>query len=599
MMWKAVLLTEGVDGGMPSNSALPTWMIYTVIGCSAVIILGIVMYSYSQIQKNKHQKLQKQVDDLASRKNKLFASTVEASLAKIRTFEQTERISTQYRNWLTMWQQTKTRLEKDMQQELLDLEDLLERHKFKLLPPKIDTMTTNITNIEQQVSVMEREIDEFVKNEAQIHKQFEVVKDALKQVAQLFFANQSSLDPYTKELENHLEEKDKMLYNILDSMDTQDKQVVAQELDSLQQAILNDYTLIKEMPNALALTSKVLLPQMQVLDKAYHEMLEQGFLFQGLNLNTRIEKMKDRIAEIQNLIAQFQLTDIEVKGIYVRKQIEEMHIMLVNEKNAKDDVIRQLEHINQKMNKLRFDKETFLDAWNKLIKRYEVDKDKLHHVDSFSAQVLSAETKTILFNNQFEKNQEAYVVLLDELRIFEQHLNELQYGLLQLQKIVESIKEDEVYINAQYKQLCYMHHRSKRKINQLPIDLLPDEYLLKNDEAILSLKEIAEYLTSDVLDVKRLTELIEIAQHLSIRFYKDTNMLIKAAAFAEKAIIYSNRYRFDPHVQRQLAKAEYLYNQGEYTESLDIALTTLEAVTPGIYSMLFQSYEAAIQKEDQ
>ena len=579
------------------NMTIPDWALYVIIGAIVFIVAAISGYIFNQSRKNKKKKLQQQVDDLDAKRNSLLASPIEASLAKVRAFEQTERVSSKYKNWLAAWQGARAVLEKDITDKIIELNDLVDKSKFKILPEKQTAVQEALEVEMKKIKNLEKEIQTFIENEQYIQKQFESVKDALKQVAQLFYANKTSLEPYTKQLQEKIEGMDKQLFSILDLMDTEDKKDVETKLGALKEEILNEYNLLKKLPDAIALNAKVLQPQIVALDRAYTEMVGQGFLFQGLNLDTRIERLKEQVAEVKNLTDTFQLDTIENKGVHIRKQIEEIHQILMNEKNSKSDVIAMLESLNQKMNRLRFDKEEFIDIWNKLLKRYEVSKNQTSYVDSFSAQVLSAETKMILFNNQFEKNQEAYVVLLNELKTFDQHLNELQYNLSKLKKDVDTIKEDEIYINAQYKQLKYMHHRSKRKISQLPVELLPDDYLLKNDEAVLALQNIENSLQNEVLDVKHLTELIEIAQHLSIRFYKDTNMLIKAAAFAEKAIIYSNRYRFDKDVQRHLAKAEYLYRQGEYTEALDISLSTLEAVEPGIYETLLQAYETAVQNE--
>ncbi|MGL5042225.1 MAG: septation ring formation regulator EzrA [Culicoidibacterales bacterium] len=578
---------------------IPSWIGIIIAGALVVLILVLTLFLFSKARKNKRLRYQKKIDSLEQRKNRLLASTVEAALAKMRTFEQTERVTVKYKTWLTKWQEVRQNLEKDFSMEMLKLEDMLENNKFKLFTPEFEIVEKKMVTLEKQVNTLELDTREFVKNEESIHEHFESVKDALKQVAQLFYANKTSLEPYTQQLQEQLETFDRDLYAILDTMDDEDKKVVAEKLTILKEGILREYTLLKELPNAIALNMKVLKPQLSVLEKAFAEMRELGFLFQGLNLDVRIEKLKQRIEEVKELTDRFDLLTIESKGVYVRKQIEEIHQIFINEKDAKYEVTHLLEQLNQRVNRLRFDKEAFLEAWNKVLKRYEISKDKITFADTFSAQVLSAETKMILYNNQVEKNQEANVVLLAALKEFEQYLNELQYSLSKLQKNLDTVKEDEIYIHAQYKQLKYMHHRSKRKVSQLPVDLLSDEYLLKNDEAVLALKEIDENLQFEVLDVKRLTELIEIAQHLSIRFYKDTNMLIKAAAFAEKAIIYSNRYRFDKDVQRNLSKAEYLYNQGDYTESLDIALSTLEEVEPGIYDMLFKAYESSVKKEMQ
>jgi len=583
--------------GIVNNNKMAEWLIYGAACIALLIIVLPIIYVFKKARTNKQDKLQEQIDELDAIRNKLLASPIEASLAKVRAFEQTERISDRYRTWKTEWDESRVVLGQHMIDKIIELNDLVEKNKFKILPEKQSKLSMALDIEKNKIENIETEIKTFIQKEEYIQKQFESVKDALKQVAQLFYANRTSLEPYTNQLQANIETLDRNLFKILDLMETEEKKQTEEKLRELKEAILKEYNLIKKLPDAIALNVKVLQPQIKALEQAYAQMVESGFLFQGLSLDTRIDRLKEQVKEVQDITDSFNLTTIENKGIHIRKQVEDIHQILINEQAARDEVISMLELLNQKMNRLRFDKEAFLDIWHGLLKRYEISRTQSSHVDAFSAQVISAETKMILFNNQFEKNQEAYVVLINELKTFDQQLNELDYSLNKLKKNVDTIKEDELYINAQYKQLKYMHHRSKRKISQLPIDLLPDDYLQKNDEAVLALRNIEASLDNEVLDVRQLTELIETAQHLSIRFYKDTNMLIKAAAFAEKAIIYSNRYRFDKNVQRHLAKAVYLYRQGEYTEALDISLLTLEAVEPGIYETLLQAYEHAVSDE--
>jgi len=583
--------------GLVNDNQMAAWLLYGAIGIGVFVVLVFGIYVFRKVRATRQHKLQRQIDELDAVRNSLLASTIEASLAKVRSFEQTERTSSRYRQWKTDWDASRELLAHNMPDKIIELNDLVEKNKFKILPEKQSKLSIALDTEKTKLRMIEDEIKNFIQKEEYIQKQFEGVKDALKQVGQLFYANRTSLEPYTSQLQEKIEQLDRNLFQILDLMEQEDKKQTEEKLRELKEAILQEYNLIKKLPDAIALNTKVLQPQMKALDVAYTQMVDGGFLFQGLNLDTRIDRLKEQVREVQDITDSFNLTTIENKGVHIRKQVEEIHQILVNEQTARDEVLSMLELLNQKMNRLRFDKESFLELWAALSKRYEISKTQTTHVDAFSSQVISAETKMILFNNQVEKNQEAYVVLVDELKTFDQQLNELDYSLNKLKKTVDTIKEDELYINAQYKQLKYMHHRSKRKISQLPMDLLPDDYLQKNDEAVLALKNIETSLQNEVLDVRELTSLIETAQHLSIRFYKDTNMLIKAAAFAEKAIIYSNRYRFDKNVQRHLAKAEYLYRQGEYTEALDISLLTLESLEPGIYETLLQAYEHAVTDE--
>lgn len=564
-----------------------------------LIILTVTAIILRRKQNRKREELQRAIDKLDGRRNAVLSSTTEALLAKIRAFEQTDRVVQNMKKWQKEWKNIQNKMEKEFPSQIAVLDGVVESNQFKEFDAIHDKAAEQVKNVEGDVRELEQEISLFIKKEEDLQSDFEDVKETLRQVAQLFFANKSSLGIYGDKIKEDIQAMEQELYSIINSEELKNRNEAIEKLNDVKNQILEEHKLIKELPNALVLKEKILVPQLTALKQVYNEMIEQKYLFQGLSLDTRIEKISEKLDEVNSSIDKLELENVETTGAYIRKQIEDIHQIFINEKTAKEDVEKAIDGLNQRINRLRFDKEEFLQEWNNITKRYETTKEQVQLVDVFSAQVLSAETKMILFNNQYEKNEEANVVLLAELKDFFVLLNELEYNLEKLRGSLNTVKEDEVYIHAQYKQLKYMHHRSKRKINQIPTELLSEEYLMKNQEAVQALQEIEYQLKNEVLDVTHLTDLIETAQHLSIRFYKDTNMLVKAASFAEKAIIYSNRYRFEREVQRNLAKAEYYYQQGEYTEALDITLTTLEKVEPGIYDRLFDAYEAAVAKENQ
>ena len=67
--------------------------------------------------------------------------------------------------------------------------------------------------------------------------------------------------------------------------------------------------------------------------------------------------------------------------------------------------------------------------------------------------------------------------------------------------------------------------------------------------------------------------------------------MLKNAKFAEKTIVYGNRYRSTyEEVNNNLNAAEKLFYKGEYRKSFEVSISTLNKVEPGIYNKIIKLY---------
>ena len=80
---------------------------------------------------------------------------------------------------------------------------------------------------------------------------------------------------------------------------------------------------------------------------------------------------------------------------------------------------------------------------------------------------------------------------------------------------------------------------------------------------------------------------------LALKLYQTASDTIKTAVMAEMAIVYGNRYKSsNKEVEMGLNASEKAFNKGEYKESLDIVLNTLNIIEPGIYKKLLSRMES-------
>ena len=63
--------------------------------------------------------------------------------------------------------------------------------------------------------------------------------------------------------------------------------------------------------------------------------------------------------------------------------------------------------------------------------------------------------------------------------------------------------------------------------------------------------------------------------------------------FAEKAIVYGNRYRSSyDDLNKQLTLSEKLFYKGEYKKSFEFTVNVLNKIEPGIYNKILNLYSS-------
>ena len=107
------------------------------------------------------------------------------------------------------------------------------------------------------------------------------------------------------------------------------------------------------------------------------------------------------------------------------------------------------------------------------------------------------------------------------------------------------------------------------------------------------INEIIKELEKKPISIKILNTRVDTARDLVLKLYGTANELVKTASMAEMAIVYGNKYRSTfKDVNNGLEKAEKEFFKGEYRNSLEIILNTLNVVEPGIHKKLLNAYES-------
>ena len=119
-----------------------------------------------------------------------------------------------------------------------------------------------------------------------------------------------------------------------------------------------------------------------------------------------------------------------------------------------------------------------------------------------------------------------------------------------------------------------------------------NNYFVELAEANEAIGEIIKELAKKPIVIKVLNTRVDTARDLILKLYGTTNERIRTARRAELSIVYGNKYRSSvKEIDAGLTNAEMLFHKGEYSQALDVSLSSIEMVEPDIYDKLKKHYE--------
>ena len=126
---------------------------------------------------------------------------------------------------------------------------------------------------------------------------------------------------------------------------------------------------------------------------------------------------------------------------------------------------------------------------------------------------------------------------------------------------------------------------------KLPV--IPDYYYVELNESNTAIREIVKELDKKPITIEVLNTRVDTARDLVLKLYTKTKDLMKNAMFAEKAIVYGNRYRSsNSELNNHLTISEKLFYKGEYKKSFELTVNVLNKIEPGIYNKILNLYSS-------
>lgn len=558
------------------------------IGTIVVVLLIIIVVLVITLKTKKKKRILKEIDNLEKEKNLLINVPVLNELSKVEALvKSNKKLEDRYNGWKLKFEVIENETIPYINDMLIELDFAVDKSKAKEIYEKISEIEIKLYEIKVKIKNIMSEIKEITSSEERNRASVIKLKTRYRKLKKKFTETKADYEETAKTIELQFETIEKRFEEFEYVMEKKDYEEVIYVVKGLAEMIDHMTIVIDEIPEIMLMGKSLIPKRTEDVSSEYIKLTREGYQLDYLNVEYNIVETEKKVSSIFDRVRVLNLEDVT----FELKTILEYFDSLFNDFETEKLTRKYYEEGLANFNKKRKHVDKLLNAVQsglpEMRKHYNLTDDTLDSVKllntEFDGIVKDYEKLETLDRNHtfpFSKlNAELEIIMLKLTKLSEK-LNAI------LQK-VGNLKDDEERARGQLEDIKLLLKQSKYQIRKNRLPIIPDNYYVELREASDAIKEIQVELSKKPLDVDTLNVRVDTARDLVFKLHNTTAEMVKTALLSEYAIVYGNRYRSSkPVINDGLIKAENLFFKGEYKKSLELSISTLDVVEPGIHKKI-------------
>lgn len=558
------------------------------IGTIVVVLLIIISVLVITLKTRKKKKILKEIDNLEKEKNLLINVPVLNELSKVEALvKSNKKLEDRYNGWKLKFEVIENETIPYINDMLIELDFAVDKSKAKEIYEKIAEIEIKLYEIKVKIKNIMSEIKEITSSEERNRASVIKLKARYRKLKKKFTETKVDYEETAKTIELQFETIEKRFEEFEYVMEKKDYEEVIYVVKGLAEMIDHMTIVIDEIPEIMLMGKSLIPKRTEDVSSEYIKLTREGYQLDYLNVEYNIVETEKKVNSIFDRVRVLNLEDVT----FELKTILEYFDSLFNDFETEKLTRKYYEEGLANFNKKRKHVDKLLNAVQsglpEMRKHYNLTDDTLDAVKllntEFDGIVKDYEKLETLDRNHtfpFSKlNAELEIIMLKLTKLSEK-LNAI------LQK-VGNLKDDEERARGQLEDIKLLLKQSKYQIRKNRLPIIPDNYYVELREASDAIREIQVELSKKPLDVDTLNVRVDTARDLVFKLHNTTAEMVKTALLSEYAIVYGNRYRSSkPVINEGLIKAENLFFRGEYKKSLELSISTLDVVEPGIHKKI-------------
>ena len=566
----------------------------TIIIAGVFILLSVLLFILTIIIKNKRKNsILSSVDKLTTEKNLIISSQLMSELSKASKLVNNKKTEELVESWKKRYDNIENKDMPKLTDNLIDVETRCVNKEYKEAKEALSLAEKNIFHVKAKSYKLLNEIKELTESEERNREAVTKLKSLYREVVFKYNKNKNEYGDICNPIELQFENIDKLFSGFEVAMQNHEYEELGKIVKALDDMIHNISIVIEEAPTIILMSTMILPKKMNDIKNISTKLTRAGYNLEYLNLDYNIEETNKKISEIMDKLKVLNLQDSIFDLKTLLDYYESIYSDFDAEKRGKKEYERGLINITERLSKVTSIVKNLYAEISNLKDTYDLSDDDIKVIDEINKELISVKDSFKLVNDRSLCKIMPYSKLSNDCELVAVSLSKVEDKLETTLKNLGSLKEDEARARDQLFEIKGIINNSKYKIKDYDLPRIPEQFYVEMKEAYDAVKEINKELDKKPISIKTLNLRVETAGDLSLKLFKTAASTTKTAAMAEMAIVYGNRYRSsNSEVESGLNKATKAFNKGNYKDSLEIVLNTLNIVEPGIHKKLLSKMES-------
>ena len=563
-----------------------------IIGSAVVIALVIVIVILQIVKKLETKYYKSKVKDLEIERNVVASTPVLLELSKVEPIIKNDKMEEKYNGWQEKFVDIKENKLTVIDDMLIDLDVYVDKRDYKNCGYRIAKIELELYKVKEAANNLLDEIRDITLSEEKYRSIVIKLKSKYRELRNKFNDDkdiyEDLVDPISLQLEN-IESKFMDFEKVMEKNDYVEVVNIVKALDAM---ISHIEIIINEAPDVLLMAKQVLPKRMEEIETTYKDMVERGYPLDYLNIDYNLEESRKNIDTIMEKVKLLNLENCMFDLKTMLNYYDSLFIDFEKERLSRKAYEEALNDYKRRISKVNTQVKSVFDNLDNIKNTYNLSEEDINDINDANKilVVINDDYKKLLLKD--EAKATSYSGLQEEISNLSVRLNEMQDNFNKTLKSLGNMYDDEERAREQLTEIEDFLKQSKSKIHSYKLPVITDNYFVELEEANEAIAEVVNELQKKPIEIKTLNVRVDTARDLVLKLYNTTNEMIKTARMAEVSIVYGNRYRsLYRDIDRGLLKSENEFFKGNYKNSLDYAIKSIQIIDKDIYQKLLSVYD--------
>ena len=559
-----------------------------------LICAGLIICILNFIQSKKNKKFKKTLEQLEIEKNKLATSPIVPELAKVESFLNNDKLKALYDEWSSRLKQIKDIQIPKLSDMILDAEYSLSQMDYKSTMYKIAKLEMELYKVRTNSDFLFGEIKDLTSSEERSRTVITGYKARYRTLYNKFTESKVEYGQFAEVINTQFEVIAKRFEDFESIMDNNEYTEVDKILNIIDEFLNHMAVVIEEVPSIVIMTDNVIPKNTKEVEEIYQEMLKEGYPLDYLNVEYNIKEISSKVEEIVERTKKLDMNQSLLELKVLMEYFDNIFKDFENEKIDRRTYEDKLLSFSTKLTKINSVVDDIYSQIEEIRNIYNLKEEDINILNDIRSELNNLNTNyKVLQDHTNFNNSFAYSKLVKEVEGLSNNLSHTEEKLDNLLNVIGSMHDDEVRARQQLEEIKLVLKDSKLQMRDYKLPIIPDYYYVELQEANIAIKEIVKELDKKPITIEVLNTRVDTARDLVLKLYTKTRDLMKNAMFAEKAIVYGNRYRSsNSELNNHLNISEKLFYKGEYKKSFELTVNVLNKIEPGIYNKILNLYSS-------